>query len=173
MIAGSIQLQGLPFTNPKRATERRNTVLQAMASEEYITADAATSASREPLQIVPRAVDNESPYFVDMVVQQVEAAYPGLMAQSAEINVFTPLERDVLEYADAMTQTPPAVTDELSARLLAALGAAGLVELTAFIAAANMAAHNNVALGIESQGFATSCELDPHATSVRALPSPS
>ncbi|HVG73434.1 MAG TPA: transglycosylase domain-containing protein [Vicinamibacterales bacterium] len=92
MIAGSIQLPGLPFTNPKRATERRNTVLQAMASEEYITPEAATSASREPLSIVPRAVDNESPYFVDMIVQQVEAAYPGLMAQSAEINVFTTLD---------------------------------------------------------------------------------
>ena len=47
-----------------------------------------------------------------------------------ESDVFTPLERDVLEYAEAMTQTPPAVTDELSARLLEALGPAALVELT-------------------------------------------
>ena len=37
-----------------------------------------------------------------------------------ESDVFTPLERDVLEYAEAMTQTPPTVTDELSARLLEA-----------------------------------------------------
>jgi len=41
-----------------------------------------------------------------------------------ESDVFTPLERDVMEYAEAMTVTPPAVTDELSARLLAALGPA-------------------------------------------------
>ena len=33
-------------------------------------------------------------------------------------DVFTPLERDVMEYAEAMTQTPPTVTDELSDRLL-------------------------------------------------------
>lgn len=33
-----------------------------------------------------------------------------------ESTVFTPLERDVMEYAEAMTQTPPQVTDELSAR---------------------------------------------------------
>ena len=52
--------------------------------------------------------------------------------------MFTPLERDVLEYAEAMTQTPPAVTDEMSERLLDQLGAPALVELTAFIAAANM-----------------------------------
>jgi alkylhydroperoxidase family enzyme len=31
-----------------------------------------------------------------------------------ESGVFTPLERDVLQYAEAMTQTPPAVTDEAS-----------------------------------------------------------
>jgi len=50
-----------------------------------------------------------------------------------ESDVFTPLERDVLEYAEAMTHTPPTVTDELSARLLAALGAPALVELAAYI----------------------------------------
>ena len=31
-----------------------------------------------------------------------------------ESGVFTPLERDVMEYAEAMTRTPPTVTDELS-----------------------------------------------------------
>ena len=41
-----------------------------------------------------------------------------------ESDVFTSLERDVMEYAEAMTQTPPTVTDELSARLLTALGPA-------------------------------------------------
>ena len=80
-----------------------------------------------------------------------------------ESAVFTPLECDVLEYAEAMTQTPPAVTDEISARLLDQLGAPALVELTAFIAAANMASRTNVALGIQTQGFATACGLKPLA----------
>jgi alkylhydroperoxidase family enzyme len=75
--------------------------------------------------------------------------------------VFTPLERDVLEYAEAMSQTPPEVTDELSARLLDRIGAPALVELTAFIAAANMASRANVALGIESQEFSAACGLPP------------
>lgn len=78
-------------------------------------------------------------------------------------DVFTPLERDVLEYAEAMTQTPPTVTDEMSARLLDALGPAALVELTAFIALANFATRTNTAFGIESQGFATACGLEPLA----------
>jgi alkylhydroperoxidase family enzyme len=80
-----------------------------------------------------------------------------------ESGAFTPLERDVLEYAEAMTQTPPAVTDEMSARLLDQLGAPALVELTAFIGAANLVSRNNVALGIEAQGFATACGLQPLA----------
>jgi alkylhydroperoxidase family enzyme len=80
-----------------------------------------------------------------------------------ESGVFTPLERDVLEYAEAMSQTPLAVTDEMSARLLHQLGAPALVELTAFIGAANMVSRNNVALGIKAQGFAAACGLEPLA----------
>lgn len=76
-----------------------------------------------------------------------------------ESDVFTPLERDVLEYAEAMTSTPPTVTDELSAGLLDRLGPAALVELTAFVAFTNMATRNNAALGIESQGFSDACEI--------------
>jgi alkylhydroperoxidase family enzyme len=89
-----------------------------------------------------------------------------------ESHVFTPLERDVLEYAEAMTHTPPTVSDELSARLLDSLGAPALVELTAFIGAANMAARSNTALGIEAQGFAAACDLKPLAIPGRSVPSP-
>ena len=80
-----------------------------------------------------------------------------------ESDVFTPLERDVMEYAEAMTQTPPTVTDELSARLLKALGPAALVELTTVIALANLMARSNVAMGIESQEFSAACDLKPLA----------
>lgn len=76
-----------------------------------------------------------------------------------ESDVFTPLEREVMEYAEAMSQTPPTVTDEQSARLLDALGPAALVELTAWIALANMYTRSNVALGIDSEGFSDVCEL--------------
>ena len=38
-------------------------------------------------------------------------------------DVFTDLERDVMAYAEAMSQTPPTVTVELSGRLLGQLGA--------------------------------------------------
>ncbi|HEX2057011.1 MAG TPA: carboxymuconolactone decarboxylase family protein [Actinomycetota bacterium] len=89
-----------------------------------------------------------------------------------ESDVFTQLERDVMEYAEAMTQTPPCVTDELSARLLKELGAPAVVELTAFIGAANLASRTNTALGIESQGFAAACDLPPLAQAGHAVASP-
>src|ERR1022692_364023 len=76
-----------------------------------------------------------------------------------ESDVFTPLQREVLEYAEAMTNTPTTVTDELSASLLARLGPAALVELTVFIAFANMAARANTAHGITSQGYSDACEI--------------
>jgi AhpD family alkylhydroperoxidase len=86
-----------------------------------------------------------------------------------ESDVFTPLERDVMEYAEAMSQTPPTVTDELSARLLDELGAAGLVELSTFIALANVYTRTNVAFGIEAQGFAAACGLQPLAEPAGAV----
>jgi len=81
-----------------------------------------------------------------------------------ESTVFTPLERRVMEYAEAMSETPPAVTDEMSAALLDELGAPALVELTGRIGVMNMTARGNVALGIRSQEFSASCGLPPLAT---------
>ena len=80
-----------------------------------------------------------------------------------ESEVFTPLEREVLEYAEAMTSTPTTVTDELYARLLGRLGLAAMVELTVFIGLANMASRVNTAGGITSQGYSAACEI-PLAT---------
>ena len=80
-----------------------------------------------------------------------------------ESTVFTALERRVMEYAEAMSQTPLAVTDEMSAALLEELGAPALVELTARIGFMNSSARGNVALGIRSQEFSASCGLPPLA----------
>ena len=91
--------------------------------------------------------------------QNLDLAKASQVPRWRESEVFTPLERDVLEYAEAMTNTPPTVTDELSARLLDRLGPAAMIELTAFIAFSNMATRSNTALGIESQGFSAACEI--------------
>lgn len=85
-----------------------------------------------------------------------------------ESDVFSPLEREVLAYAEAMTTTEPTVTDEMVASLVAQLGEAAVVELTAVIAFANFTTRGNVALGIESDGFADACGLAPLATPTHA-----
>lgn len=76
-----------------------------------------------------------------------------------ESPVFTSLERDVMEYAEAMSETPPRVTDEMSARLLDQLGAPAMVELAASVGFANMTTRCNTAMGIEAQGFSKVCKL--------------
>lgn len=76
-----------------------------------------------------------------------------------ESGVFSLLERDVMEYAEAMTNTPTTVTDQLSARLLEQLGPAALVELTVFIGFANLSTRVNTAHGITSQGYSDACEV--------------
>jgi alkylhydroperoxidase family enzyme len=74
-------------------------------------------------------------------------------------DVFSPLERDVMAYAEAMTATPPTVTDDQFAGLLHQLGEPAMVELTTFVALANLYSRSNVAMGIESQGYSSACEL--------------
>ncbi len=81
-----------------------------------------------------------------------------------ESQAFSSLERKVMEYAEAMSQTPLAVTDEMVGALLKELGAPALVELTTRVGAMNLTARANVALGIRSQGFSDSCGLRPLAT---------
>ncbi len=85
-----------------------------------------------------------------------------------EAEVFTPLEHRVMEYAEGMSQSPVAVTDELVATLLEDLEPAALLELTARVAFTNASARSNVALGIRSEHFADSCGLAPIATRIPA-----
>jgi AhpD family alkylhydroperoxidase len=66
---------------------------------------------------------------------------------------FDPLERLVLEYAEAMTHTPVEVSDELFARLREHFDERQIVELTMAIALENLYSRSNWAFGIESEGF--------------------
>ena len=76
-----------------------------------------------------------------------------------ESDVFSERERRVLEYAEAVTATPPEVTDEMAEALRADLGNDGFVELTMMIAVENERSRFNSALGLTSQGFKDRCGL--------------
>lgn len=73
--------------------------------------------------------------------------------------VFTPVERRVLEFAEAATATPPEVTDELTESLRAELGDDGLVELSFMVAIENLRSRFNSALGLAAQGFSPDCPV--------------
>jgi alkylhydroperoxidase family enzyme len=70
-----------------------------------------------------------------------------------ESSLFSPLERDALEYAERITVTGEKVTDELFARLRGHFSEAQVVELTAVVALENFRSKFNPPLGIEAQGF--------------------
>jgi alkylhydroperoxidase family enzyme len=67
--------------------------------------------------------------------------------------VFSETEKLVLEYADAMTETPVEISEELFAKLRAKFTEAQLVELTASIAWENCRARFDHAFGVEAEGF--------------------
>lgn len=72
---------------------------------------------------------------------------------------FTPLERDVMAFAEGVSGESDDVDDELVARLRAELGEDGLVELTMMVAVENQRSRFNRVLGLTSQGFADRCAV--------------
>lgn len=69
-------------------------------------------------------------------------------------------ERAAIAYADAMTATPPAVTDEQVTDLRKRFGTEGVFELTYQIGHENFRSRTYSALGITAQGFSTdSCRV--------------
>ena len=89
-----------------------------------------------------------------------------------ESDAFSPVEREVLGYAEAMSTTPLTVTDEMVASLLGHLGEEAMVELTMMVAIENERARFNSAAGLQAQGFSDVCEVPmPSLSSLHAVPS--
>ena len=101
LVAGIIQnpYQHSPFVNRERAKERRDLVLSAMAESEFITRDAAERASNDPITVVTRAVDNEAPYFVDYLGEELQTTFPGITQRTGTLEIFTTLDLNMQRYA--------------------------------------------------------------------------
>ncbi len=98
-------------------------------------------------------------YWEVTVNHSVPAAKIRAVPDWRDSGLFTQLERLVLEYAEAMTATPPEVTDAMVEALGRYLNEAELVELTAIIAVENLRSRINSALGLTAQGFKDRCDL--------------
>ena len=79
----------------------------------------------------------------------------------ADSPLFSDVERRALAFADAVTATPPTVTDAQVAELRADLGDTGLVELAHLVTLENQRSRLNHALGLVAQGYtdAATCPL--------------
>ncbi|HEV7628051.1 MAG TPA: carboxymuconolactone decarboxylase family protein [Streptomyces sp.] len=72
---------------------------------------------------------------------------------------FGEVELLVMEFAEAMTETEPTVTDHLVEELIGKLGERAFIELTAIVAVENHRSRINAALGLVGQGFSDQCAV--------------
>lgn len=70
-----------------------------------------------------------------------------------ESELFSPAEKVALELAEAMTETPQRVTDELFDRLREHYSEAEIVEMAAVIALENFRSRFNRCFSVEAHGF--------------------
>jgi len=75
------------------------------------------------------------------------------LAEYKQSPLFSETEKLVLEYADAMTQTPVEVPEALFAKLREKFTEVQMVELTATLAWENYRARFDHAFGVEAEGF--------------------
>ena len=118
-IAGVIQspYYWSPFAAPARCKERRNIVLGAMAEEEFISRDAAKRASAAPVEVVPRALDAQAPYFVDVVGQALAEQFPEATRGANRVEVYSTLDVHLQRLAqDALREGLASVDEQLAKR---------------------------------------------------------
>ena len=113
-IAGVIQSppRHSPFNNPDNSRDRRNVVLKAMADSGFITADAASRASREPIQVAARSLENEAPYFVDLVSRELQDKYK----VAGAVDVYTTLDVHLQKLAQDAVRDGLTRVDEILAK---------------------------------------------------------
>lgn len=85
----------------------------------------------------------------------VTEAQLSALGQHADSPEFSPVEKLVLDYAEAMSRTPAQIPDELFDALREHFDDAQLVELTSTIAWENSRARFNAALDVGVQGFSS------------------
>src|SRR5207253_538748 len=108
LIAGIFQTpeRQSPFVDMRRATQRRNTVLQRMADDKYITQSLADTAKSKP--IVTRGQPNQAPgiapYFVEEIRKHLEKEYGAKVLYEKGLTVTTTLDPSLQEIANQVLE---------------------------------------------------------------------
>jgi penicillin-binding protein 1A len=109
LIAGIFQTpeRQSPFVDLKRATARRNIVLQRMADEAYITQAVATAAKARP--IITRGQPNQppgiAPFFVEEIRKHLEQQYGAKVLYENGLSATTTLDIKLQEAANQAIET--------------------------------------------------------------------
>jgi penicillin-binding protein 1B len=104
-----------PRRYPDRALERRNLILDEMATESYITTDQLVDAKAKPLNIIPRQQrsSNLYPGFLDLVKRQLRQDYPEENLTSQGLRIFTTLDTQVQNILEKTVTTKLDQLDKL------------------------------------------------------------
>ncbi len=97
-----------PYTHPKAALDRRNTVLTLMHDQGRVSSRSCREALKKPLGVVPfTPAVRQAPYFVDYVVSALRRMFPGEEgAVTSGLNVYTTLDMHAQRTAeDAVRRT--------------------------------------------------------------------
>src|SRR5215470_5172860 len=104
LIAGIFQTpeRQSPFVDMKRATSRRNVVLQRMADESYITQAQADTAKQTPIitRGQPTQPPGIAPFFVEEVRKHIEKEYGAKVLYENGLSVRTTLDASFQEMAN-------------------------------------------------------------------------
>src|SRR5216117_3557830 len=104
LIAGVFQTpeRQSPFVDMKRATQRRNVVLQRMADERYVTQARADEAKRRPIitRGQPTQPPGIAPYFVEEVRKHLERQYGAKTLYENGLDVTTTLDTKLQDLAN-------------------------------------------------------------------------
>ncbi|HUY12547.1 MAG TPA: PBP1A family penicillin-binding protein [Terriglobia bacterium] len=104
LLAGIIRGPNLysPYKYPRRATDRRNTVLRLMVEDKYITPAQAAEAEAAPLGVTARNVGgSQAPYFVDLVKDQLSTQFSSQDLLSQSYRIYTTLDPALQRAASA------------------------------------------------------------------------
>ena len=96
-----------PRRFPDRALQRRNLVLEQMATEGYLSKDQATQAIAKPLSVIPRMQrsSNRYPGFLDLVKRQLKQDYREEDLTSQGLRIFTTLDTQVQDVLEKTVET--------------------------------------------------------------------
>ena len=90
-----------PFTNPKRALNRRNQVIQKLYENQFITQQEFFSAQKVSLPLVQKKIKTPGSYFVQSVQEKIESLRIPL---NQNLKIYTTLDLDIQKKAQNAVQ---------------------------------------------------------------------